>query len=226
MTEIFMRESQIFSRQFKPEDIAKIIQFEEGKNNLLKPNDFGEEISHGEKINLDEYKDLTDEFNKIIIQKDIDLLGNDIQRILDYFHFGEIIINQYISDKYKNDNNKRHLNIRLADYLLRVQFEQNESINEAAKKINEQINTINESYNEINNLKDLSDKTYIDKIQRALNNKYIPLFLLREGYRIRRLIEKNKRDFEKELHHQNNDIKFYLDDARTNFSENDNDYLR
>jgi len=83
---------------------------------------------------------------------------------LDYFYFGEIIINQYISDKYKNDNNKRHLNIRLADYLLRVQFEQNESINEAAKKINEQINTINESYNEINNLKDLSDKTYIDKI--------------------------------------------------------------
>jgi len=75
-----MRESQIFSRQFKPEDIAKIIQFEEGKNNLLNPNDFWEEISHGEKINLDEYKDLTDEFNKIIIQKDIDLLGNNIQK--------------------------------------------------------------------------------------------------------------------------------------------------
>ena len=225
MTEIFMRESQIFSRQFKPEDIEKIIQFEESKNNLLNPNDFGEEMSHGEKINLEEYKDLTDEFSKIINQKDIDTLGNNIQKILDYFYFGEIIINQYISDKYKNDNDKRHLNIRLADYLLRVQFEENESINEAAKKINEEINAINESYNEINNIRDLSDKTYIDKIQKVLNNKYIPLFLLRQGFRIRREIEKNKKEFEKELFNQNTNKKLYFDDDRTNFSENDNDYL-
>ena len=220
-----MRESQIFSRQFKPEDIAKIIQSEESKNNLLNPNNFREEISHGEKIKLEEFKDLTDEFSKIIIQRDIDLLGNNIQRILDYFYFGEIIINKYISDKYKNDNDKRLLNLRIADYLLRVQFEENESIDEQAKRINEKINKINESYNERNNIKDLSDKTYIYKIQKALNNKYIPLFLLRQGYRIRREIEKNKKDFEKELLNQNADIKFYLDDDSTDFSENENSHL-
>ena len=75
-------------------------------------------------------------FQKLLIKKILihQVLGNNIQKILDYFYFGEIIINQYISDKYKNDNDKRHLNIRLADYLLRVQFEENESINEAAKK--------------------------------------------------------------------------------------------
>jgi len=224
MEEIVMRESLIFSREFKQEDILKLFQSEGRNNYLSNPDEFGEEITDGEKINLEKFLDLTDEFNRIIIQKDLELLGNNIQRILDYYYLREIVLNQYISDKYKDDNDKRHLYIRVADYLLGANFKTSESINEAAEKIKEEIHKINQSFIETKNLEDLSDKTYIEKIQRTLGNKYIPLFLLRRGYRIRRDIEKNKNDFEKALLSQNDNIKIDLDDNSTNFSEKDNNY--
>ena len=220
-----MRESLIFSREFKHEDILKLLQSEGRNNYLSNPDEFGEEITDGEKINLEKFSDLTDEFHRIIIQKDLELLCNNIQNILDYYYLREIVLNKYISDKYKDDNDKRHLYIRVADYLLRTNLKTSESINKAAKKIIEQIDKINQSYIESNDLEDLSDKTYIEKIQKALGNKNIPLFLLREGYRIRRNIEKNKNDFEKALLSQNADNKIDLDDNSTNFSEKDNNYF-
>ena len=180
-----MRESLIFSRNFNSGDIKRLLS---NNYNLLNPADIGEEITTKESINLEEVSDLTNIFVKNINQKDIDRLDNDINLILEYFYFQELFINQYISDMYKDDNDKRHLYIRIADYSLRVQFEENESIEDAVEIIYKKIKEINESYNEKTNLKDLSDEIYLKKVREALGSEYIPLFLLREGYRKRRRI--------------------------------------
>ena len=108
-----MRESLIFSREFKHEDILKLLQSEGRINYLSNPDEFGEEITDGEKINLEKFSDLTDEFNRIIIQKDLELLCNNIQNILDYYYLREIVLNKYISDKYKDDNDKYNFLNRL-----------------------------------------------------------------------------------------------------------------
>ena len=127
-----MRESLIFSRNFNSGDIKRLLS---NNYNLLNPADIGEEITTKESINLEEVSDLTNIFVKNINQKDIDRLDNDINLILEYFYFQELFINQYISDMYKDDNDKRHLYIRIADYSLRVQFEENESIEDAVEII-------------------------------------------------------------------------------------------
>ena len=196
MQEIMLRETLIFSKKWTEEDIVKVIKFEEDeKYNTTLDINFGERIDNDEKIDIKEYSDLIDEFFSIFIQEDIDQLNNNKKIILDYFYYGELLIEQYITNIYKNNDNKRHLNIRLADYLLRVQFEENESICETTKLINELILQVNESYIEQDNLNDLSDKTYLDKVSKVLGTNVIPKFLLREGYRLRRQIQKNKEFF-------------------------------
>jgi len=193
MQEIYLRETLIFSKKWTEEDIMKIIRYEEDKKNkTTNEANLGEGFENDEKIDLKEYSDLTEEFFSIFIQEDIDQLKNDIKIILDYFYFGELLIESYITNLYKTNDNKRHLNIRLADYLLRVQFEENKSICETTKLINKLILEVNESYFEKDNLNDLTDKTYLDKISKVLGTKNIPKFLLREGYRLRRQIQQNK----------------------------------
>ena len=169
MEEMNLSESLIFSKKWKEEDLAKIIRLEEDKkNNSSNEANLEEGFEDDEKIDIKEFSDLTDEFFSIFIQKDIEQLNNDIKLILDYFYFRELLINQYISTKYKNNDKKRHLNIRLVDYLLRVQFEENESIYETTKLINSLILEVNKSYIDKNNLNDLSDKTYLDKVSKVL----------------------------------------------------------
>ena len=188
-----MKESQIFSKIRKKEDILKNMRVEEDKKNgTTYDANFGEKIENDEKINIKEYSDLIDEFSAIFLQDDINKLNNDKKIILDYFYIGELQIERYITNIYNNNDNKRHLYIRIADYLLRVQFEENESICKTTKKINDLILQVNESYSEQNNLNDLSDKTYLEKISNALGTKAVPSFLLREGYRLRRQLQKNK----------------------------------
>ena len=51
---------------------------------------------------------------------------------------------------------------------------------------------MNESYIEQNTLNDLSDKTYLDKVSKVLGTNAVSKFLLREGYRLKRKIQKNK----------------------------------
>ena len=118
MEDIILKESLIFSKNWKEEDVIKIIKFDEDKkNNLSNEMSFGERIEDDEKLDLNEYSDLIDKFFSIFIQKEIDQLNNDIKTILDYFYLRELQIEQYITDKY-HDDKKRHLNIRLADYYL------------------------------------------------------------------------------------------------------------
>ena len=219
MEDMILRESLIFSKKWKEDDIIKIMRFEEDKKkSSANETNLEEGIEHDEKIDIKEYSDLTDEFVSIFNQKDIEQLNNDIKLILDYFYFRELLIDQYIDDKYKNNDKKRHLNIRLADYLLRVQFEENESICETAKLINALILEVNESYIEQNNLNDLSDKTYLDKVSKVLGTNEIPRFLLRDGYRLRRQIQKNK-----ELFLRNFDISNENNKTNTNAIENKNE---
>lgn len=161
----------------------KAISFEEDKN---------EQIENDEKINIKEYSDLIGVFYFNFKQEDIDILNDDKKKILNYFYLRESKIETYINNKYKNNDNKRHLNIRLADYLLRVQFRENESICKTTKLINDLILQVNESYNEQNNLNDLSDETYLNKVKKVLGVNKVPKFLLRAGYRLIRQIQKNK----------------------------------
>jgi len=225
MEEMNLSESLIFSKKWKEEDLAKIIRLEEDKkNNSSNEANLEEGFEDDEKIDIKEFSDLTDEFFSIFIQKDIEQLNNDIKLILDYFYFRELLINQYISTKYKNNDKKRHLNIRLVDYLLRVQFEENESIYETTKLINSLILEVNKSYIDKNNLNDLSDKTYLDKVSKVLGVNEIPRFLLREGYRLRRQIQKNKEFFLRSMINSNenanrNDIVDYSNIQNDNLNE-------
>ena len=191
-----MRESLIFSKQWKQEDIMKLLKFKENTTvgNMTDGYDDDYEMED-KKIKFEEYKDLLDKFSSIFKQEEIDKLKNNYQLLLEYFFLRELMIEEYISDKFKTNDNRRHLNLRLADYLLRINFEENEAIKEDSKLINQFVSEINESYFKKDNLEDLSDKTYMFKIERVLGTMQIPHFLLREGYRIRREIQKNKEIF-------------------------------
>ena len=214
MEQIFIRESQIFTRQWKKEDILKIIQFKEkGKRNQMTDDEI-EEIDD-KKIKIEEYKDLFDKFSSLFNQMDIDQLKNNYQMIIEYFYIRELTIELYVSEKYIDNDNKRLLNLRVVDSLLRIQFEENEAIKEEAKSINRLISEINETYFKKDNLEDLSDQTYMKKMEKVLGTKDIPHFLMREGLRIIREIKKNK-----ELFIKNAEAEF--DENTTDFSEKDN----
>lgn len=192
--ELFMRESLIFTRQWKAEDIQKIVDFDENNNELSLQNE--NDIYDGpdnKKINFEEYKDVMDEISSVFNQKDMELLDNDIQLILEYFFLREIIVEEFICDKYKNNDNQRHLNLRLADYAIRIQFEENNAIKNTTKLINQFISEINVEYIDTKNIDDLSDITYMSKIEEVLGTIEVPNFLLREGFRIRREIKKIKK---------------------------------
>ena len=180
MNEIFMRESLIFSKQWKQEDIMKLLKFKENTTvgNMTDGYDDDYEMED-KKIKFEEYKDLLDKFSSIFKQEEIDKLKNNYQLLLEYFFLRELMIEEYISDKFKTNDNRRHLNLRLADYLLRINFEENEAIKEDSKLINQFVSEINESYFKKDNLEDLSDKTYMFKIERVLGTMQIPHFLLR-----------------------------------------------
>jgi len=120
----------------------------------------------------------------------LDLLNNDIKIILGYFYIRELIIENYINEKYKNNTFKRHSNLRIADYFFRILFEENSSTCEMAKLINQFISEINETYFEKENWNDLSDVTYMNKIKDVFGIIELPKFLLRKGFRIRREIQK------------------------------------
>lgn len=97
MENIILKESLIFSKNWKEEDVIKIIKFDEDKkNNLSNEINFGKRIEDDEKLDLNEYTDLIDKFFSIFIQKEIDQLNNDIKTILDYFYLRELQIEQNI----------------------------------------------------------------------------------------------------------------------------------
>ena len=191
--DVFIKESNIFSREWKKEDIQKILKFKETDKNWYQnqknQNDIYEE-EDDQKINLEEYTDLLNQFKLYFNQKEFDLLNNDIKNLLDYFYIRELIIENYINEKYKNNTFKRHSNLRIADYFLRILFEENSSTCEMAKLINQFISEINETYFEKENWKDLSDVTYMNKIKDVFGKIELPKFLLRKGFRIRREIQK------------------------------------
>jgi len=205
--DIFIKESNIFSREWKEEDIQKILKLKENDKDWYEQNenDIYEE-DDDKKINLEEYNDLLNEFNSYFNQTELCLLDNDIKFILDYFYLRELIIEEYINEKYKNNSSKRHSNLRIVDYFLRILFEENSSTYETAKLINQFISEINEIYFEKENWDDLSDNTYMNKINEVFGTKDLPKFLLRKGFRIRREIQKNLELIKKNKENINNEL--------------------
>ena len=136
--DIFIKESNIFSREWKKEDIQKILKLKESNKDWYQQNenDIYKE-DDDKKINLEEYNDLLNEFNTYFNQTELCLLNNDIKFILDYFYLRELIIEEYINEKYKNNTFKRHSNLRIVDYFLRILFEENSSTYKMAKLINQ-----------------------------------------------------------------------------------------
>ena len=207
--DIFIKESNIFSREWKEEDIQKIYKLKENDKDWYEQNenDIYEE-DDDKKINLEEYNDLLNEFNSYFNQTELCLLDNDIKFILDYFYLRELIIEEYINEKYKNNSSKRHSNLRIVDYFLRILFEENSSTYETAKLINQFISEINEIYFEKENWDDLSDNTYMNKINEVFGTKDLPKFLLRKGFRIRREIQKNLESIKKNKENINNELSY------------------
>ena len=121
MEEIFLRESTIFSRPWKQEDIMKLMKFKKDNKNDLFTDDDEED---DKKINIEDYNDLLNEFYHVFIQKEIDLLDNDIKNTIEYFYLRELMVKNYISDKCKFSNNKRHSYLRVLDYLLTVNLKE------------------------------------------------------------------------------------------------------
>ena len=197
-----MEESEIFSKQFKYEDILQIVNFQENSKSKDITEGYDYEIDE-KKLDFEEFWDTFALFSSLFKQEEIDKLKNNYQLLLYYFYSRELQIEEYITSKYKLNNNKRILNLRFLDYLIRIEFETNEAIYEDAKLINEFISEINDSYYKKENLDDLSDQTYINKISIVLGTKKIPKFLLREGFRLRREIEKNKEIYVKNAEEEN-----------------------
>ena len=217
MEKIFLRESQIFSRIWNEDDVKNIIKYKNEKKEGNRPE--LDEIDD-KKIKIEEYLDLFKKFASLFKQEEIDKIRNDKKNLIKYFYLREVIIEKYISDRYKLNDNKRHLNLKIADYLLRIQFEENEEIKENSKLINKLISEVNKSYFKKENLDDLSDETYINKLKIVLGTKTIPHFLLRIGYRIRREIAKNKEEFLK-----NAEAEKELDDKNTIDTDKEDEFL-
>ena len=225
----YLRESLIFSRQFKEEDIIRLLNFEKDR-----PDDFliDYDIEEDKKISINNFVDLKEKMESLFIKDEIILINNDIKAILEYYYCKELIIEEFISAKYINNNNKRYTYLRIADYVLRILFEDViPMIQEIAKTINKYISEINLSYFEKNNIDDLSDKGYRDKLNQVLGTKKIPHFLLREGYRIRRKIQENRDIFINNIYNENyigheiddNSIDFSEIDDNDNFSDDENE---
>ena len=216
MEEIFLRESTIFSRAWKKEDIMKLMKFQkDNKQDMFADEDEEED----KKINIEDYNDLLNEFYRLFVQEEINLLNNDIRNTIEFFYLRELTMKNYISEKFKFNDNRRHSYLRVLDYLLRIQFEGNNAIKDVSNLINLFISEVNESYLQNGNLEDLSDSAYMDKLESILGTKKIPHFLLREGYRIRRGIQNNKDIFIKTL--ENEKKIFATDDNSTHYSENE-----
>ena len=69
-----MRETLIFSKQWKQEDILKILKFEETSEDWYDKNDYDFEEENDKKINLEEYTDLSDKFVSEIKQEELESL--------------------------------------------------------------------------------------------------------------------------------------------------------
>ena len=181
-----MRESLIFSRQWDLDIINSYLKQQEKSFSFL--TDF--DSIDDNKLNFEEYIDLKEEFSSLFIQNEIDMMNNDIKKLLEYFYYGEILLENYINKKYENNNSKRYSYLRVLDCLLRILFEENNSIKNSSKSINEIISDINESYYKKKIvIDDLSDVKYEEKIIDLLGTETIPHFLLREGLRIIRKIK-------------------------------------
>ena len=89
MEEIFLRESQIFSREFKKEDILNLIEFKEKKNDeLLNETNFGEEKGDNQ-LGISEFKELLKEFSNYFLQEDMEKIKDNTQNILYYFQINK-----------------------------------------------------------------------------------------------------------------------------------------
>ena len=216
-----MKESLIFSRQWTQADVIKELSFDKNNEEWYDRNEFEFDEEDEQKINLKEYIDIYNEFCSIFKQEELESLNNDISKIIDYFYFGELVIENYINKKYRNNNSKRHLSLRYLDYLLRTQFEENISIIDNTKLINQFISEINESYYEKSNLSDLSDNTYMNKINEVFGTKKIPKFLLREGFRMRREMKKDKESIYKSIINRDDFNDIYQKDESTDNSDSE-----
>ena len=90
-----MRESLIFSRQWDLDIINSYLKQQEKSFSFL--TDF--DSIDDNKLNFEEYIDLKEEFSSLFIQNEIDMMNNDIKKLLEYFYYGEILLENYINKK-------------------------------------------------------------------------------------------------------------------------------
>ena len=168
-----------------------------------------EEEDYDKYTEIEKYENFLNEINTNFKQDDINQLKNEFDVIL-YFYINEIICLDYIRQNFKDNKNERILYKKFSNTLLRLLFENNESIKEIAQNINQKLSDINKNYDNFDFNMDLSEETYLKKIQDAFNTDELPHFLLVRGYRLLKSLRKEKENYEKQLKMSNNDDSFKI----------------
>ena len=179
------------------------------------------------KLDEKDYSELQNEFYSINNQNEIEQLNNDTNKIIQYFYLRELLIEDYINQKYKNNDNKRLACLKEANDLFMSQFGENKSTRSIAKSINQLISGINKSYFDNKNNKNLSEKNYMNEIDKVFGTKEFPKFLLQEGFRrIKEINNNNKIIIQKENDNNNNiNNNINIKDLIKNIENNENFHL-
>ena len=204
-----MKDSDIVSTLL----LNNIPKFFKIKNENMQWVNLNEEIIEEEDTDkyteIEKYEKFLNEINTNFKQDDINQLKNEFDVIL-YFYINEIICLDYIRQNFKDNKNERILYKKFSNTLLRLLFENNESIKEIAQNINQKLSDINKNYDNFDFNMDLSEETYLKKIQDAFNTDELPHFLLVRGYRLLKSLRKEKENYENQLKKSNNNDTFQI----------------
>ena len=215
-----MEDSDIVSTLL-PKDLNKFIRI---RSESQQWENLNEEI-----IENDELDNYTDIENYIIFlnevdcnfsQEEINKLETEMAVIF-YFYVKELFCLDFINTNFKDNKKERILYKKFSNSLLRLLFENNNSIKEIAANINNKLNNINQNYLNFELNMDLSEKTYLKKIKDVFKTEDLPHFLLVRGYRLLKNLRKEKENYENNLKLYNND-----DSIKINKNESNNDDKR
>ena len=177
------------------------------------------------KLDEKDYSELQNEFYSINNQNEIEQINNDTNKIIQYFYLRELLIEDYINQKYKNNDNKRLACLKEANDLFMFQFGENKSTRSIAKSINQLISGINKSYFDNKNNKNLSEKNYMNEIDKVFGTKEFPKFLLQEGFRRIKEINNNNKIIIQKENDNNNNNNINIKDLIKNIENNENIHL-
>ena len=199
-----MEDSDIVSTLL-PKDLNKFIRI---RSESQQWENLNEEIIENDELDnytdIEKYEVFLKQINDNFIKEEINKLQLEIDVIF-YFYERELFCLDFINTNFKDNKKERILYKKFSNCLLRLLFEESESIKEIAANINNKLNDINQNYLNFELNMDLSEKTYLKKIKDVFKTEDLPHFLLVRGYRLLKNLRKEKENYENNLKLYNND---------------------